>query len=338
MRIRRPLLTAALTATTLVLSTLVAGPAHAADPIYDPVVEMPEQSRLGLVLEEYAQFPQTFTNPPLIDQRLNRIARINTIMELPDGSGRRAVPDLNGKLYIVKNGIPSVYLDVAAMFAPQFFSGRGLGQGFGYVTFHPDFKRNGKFYTIHTEQASLTTEVPDWSQTNTLFHGVISEFTATDPAADVFAGTRREVLRIGFGGQIHGIQEINFNPTARRGDRDYGQPLPRGRRRRARRAQHRPAEPGDPARQAPADRPAGHERGQRAVRDPAREPVRRPGRASSARSTPTASGTRTGSAGTGRPAGSTSATSASTPSRRSTRCGPATTSAGACARARSSST
>ena len=222
MRIRTPLLTAALTAATLVLSTLVAGPAHAADPIYDPVVEMPEQSRLGLVLEEYAQFPQTFTNPPLTDQRLNRIARINTIMELPDGSGRRAVPDLNGKLYIVKDGVPSVYLDVATMFAPQFFSGRGLGQGFGYVAFHPDFKRNGKFYTIHTEQATLTTEVPDWSQTGTLFHGVISEFTATDPAADVFAGTRREVLRIGFGGQVHGIQEINFNPTARRGDRDYG--------------------------------------------------------------------------------------------------------------------
>ncbi len=67
---------------------------------------MPEQSRLGLVLEEYAQFPQTFTNPPPTDQRLKRIARINTIMELPDGSGRRAVPDLNGKLYLVKDGVP----------------------------------------------------------------------------------------------------------------------------------------------------------------------------------------------------------------------------------------
>jgi glucose/arabinose dehydrogenase len=201
---------------------LVATPAHAADPIYDPIVEMPEQSRLGLVLEEYAQFPQTFTNPPLVDQRLNRIARINTIMELPDGSGRRAVPDLNGKLYLVEDGVPHVYLDVAATFAPQFFSGRGLGQGFGYVAFHPDFERNGKFYTVHTEQATLTTEVPDWSQTTVLFHGVITEFTATDPAADVFAGTRREVLRIGFGGQIHGIQEINFNPTAGPGDPDYG--------------------------------------------------------------------------------------------------------------------
>ena len=208
----------------VLLSTLVGVPAYAADPapIYDPVPTEPVTSKLGLVLTEYAQFPKSETNPPLIDPRLNRVARINTIMELPDGSGRRAVPDLNGNLYIVKNGVPSVYLDVAATFAPQFFSGRGLGQGFGYVAFHPDFQRNGQFYTIHTEQASLTTAVPDYAQTNVLFHGVINEWKATNPAADTFAGTHRELLRIGFGGQIHGIQEINFNPTARKGTAEYG--------------------------------------------------------------------------------------------------------------------
>ncbi|GIF71585.1 hypothetical protein Asi02nite_11030 [Asanoa siamensis] len=181
------------------------------------------QSRLGLVLSEYTSFPKSEPTPAPTDGRLMRQARINTIMEVPDGSGRRAVPDLNGKLYFVEGGVPHVYLDVAGTFAPQFFSGRGLGQGFGYVAFHPDFKRNGKFYTIHTEQASLTTEVPDWQQAGTiLFHGVINEWTAGDPAAATFEGTRREVLRIGFAGQVHGIQEINFNPTARRGDADYG--------------------------------------------------------------------------------------------------------------------
>ncbi|RAK38456.1 glucose/sorbosone dehydrogenase [Actinoplanes lutulentus] len=209
----------------LLLSTLVAFPgrAMAAEAIDDPIVEEPIASRLGLELTEYAQFPQSFTNPPLVDQRLNRIARINTILEVPDGSGRRAVPDLNGNLYLVKNGVPHVYLDVAATFAPSFFSGRGLGQGFGYVTFHPDFKRNGLFYTIHTEQAVLTTAVPDYQQSEaTLFHGIINEWHATDPAADTFSGTHRELLRIGFAGQIHGIQEINFNPTARRGTAEYG--------------------------------------------------------------------------------------------------------------------
>ncbi|MGN9919448.1 PQQ-dependent sugar dehydrogenase [Micromonospora palomenae] len=220
--IRRSALTAGLTVATLVLSTLVSGPARAADPVLDPVREMPTQSRLGLVLSEYVSFPQSFPNPAPVDQRLMRTARINTIMELPDGSGRRAVPDLNGNLYLVKDGVPHVYLDVAATFAPQFFSGRGLGQGFGYVAFHPEFGTNGRFYTIHTEQASLTTKVPDYAQTNVLFHGVITEWTAIDPAADTFAGSRREVLRIGFGGQVHGIQEINFNPTAKPGQSDYG--------------------------------------------------------------------------------------------------------------------
>ncbi|MFI7491785.1 PQQ-dependent sugar dehydrogenase [Micromonospora echinaurantiaca] len=220
--IRRSALAAGLTAAALVLSTLVTAPARGADPIDDPVTEMPTQSRLGLVLTEYASFPQSFPTPAPTDQRLMRTARINTIMELPDRSGRRAVPDLNGKLYLVEDGVPHVYLDVAATFAPQFFSGRGLGQGFGYVAFHPEFGSNGRFYTIHTEQASATTEVPDYVQSNTLFHGVITEWTATDPAADTFAGSRREVLRIGFGGQIHGIQEINFNPTAKRHDSDYG--------------------------------------------------------------------------------------------------------------------
>jgi glucose/arabinose dehydrogenase len=209
----------------LLISTLVATPAAAAvpaGPVYDPVPTEPVTSRLGLVLSEYASFPKSETNPPLIDQRLNRVARINTIMELPDGSGRRAVPDLNGNLYLVENGVPHVYLDVAATFAPQFFSGRGLGQGFGYVTFHPDFKRNGLFYTIHTENPAQTSAVPDYAQASVLYHGVIDEWRATDPAASTFSGTHREVLRIGFGGQIHGIQEINFNPTAKRGDPDYG--------------------------------------------------------------------------------------------------------------------
>ncbi|GAA2715540.1 PQQ-dependent sugar dehydrogenase [Micromonospora olivasterospora] len=221
---RRPVLAAAgLTAAALVLSILVAvsaGPAT--DAVYDPVPKMPAQSRLGLVLSEYASFPRSTPTPAPVDQRLMRTARINTIMELPDGSGRRAVPDLNGNLYLVKNGVPHVYLDVAATFAPRFFSGRGLGQGFGYVTFHPEFGSNGRFYTLHTEQASATRKVPDYAQSGTIYHGVITEWTAADPAADTFAGTHREVLRIGFGGPIHGVQEINFNPTAKPDDADYG--------------------------------------------------------------------------------------------------------------------
>lgn len=208
-----------------VLVGLLSPPAagQADPPLTDPIPQDPITSGLGLTVQEYASFPKSEPTPPPVDPRLVRTNRINYIGDVPDGSGRKYVPDLNGKLYLVEHGTPHVYLDVGQTFAPEFFSGRGLGQGFGFVTFHPDFKRNGKFYTVHTELASLTTKVPDLTpQPNTLYHGVITEWTAADPAAGTFQGTRREVLRLGFAGQIHGIQQIDFNPAARRWDRDYG--------------------------------------------------------------------------------------------------------------------
>ncbi|MER7177584.1 PQQ-dependent sugar dehydrogenase [Streptomyces mesophilus] len=225
---------APLIALALLLSTLWAAPVRAADnvaaapaaadPILDPMPE-PVQSGLGLVLEEYAQFPKTEPVPgPVTDARLMRHARINALVELPDRTKRKAVPDLNGQLYLVEDGKqPHLYLDIAKTFAPQFFASRGMGQGFGYVTFDPGFRKNGRFYTVHTEAASATTAVPDFRQAaSSTYHGVITEWTAQDPSAATFEGTRREVLRIGFNGQVHGIQQIDFNPTARPGDSDYG--------------------------------------------------------------------------------------------------------------------
>jgi hypothetical protein len=223
----RPLLPASLIVLALLLSALVAVPgrAHAAaDPLTDPIPERPATSGIGLTVEEYASFPKTEPPPgPVTDPRLVRHARINYLSELPDGSGRMAVPDLNGKLYLVEDGTPRLYLDIADTFAPQFFASQGLGQGFGFVAFDPGFKRNGRFYTVHTELASATSAVPDFrQQATTAYHGIITEWTADDPAADIFQGTRREVLRIGFAGRIHGIQQIDFNPNARPHSPDYG--------------------------------------------------------------------------------------------------------------------
>jgi hypothetical protein len=216
-----------LLAVVAVLGALLTVPRTAAladeEPVKDPIPEQPITSDLGLVLQEYAQFPKSEPVPAPVDPRLMRWARINYIGEVPDGSGRMYVPDLNGNMYIVRNGRPHVYLDVKAQFEQYFFSGRGLGQGFGIVAFDPDFRTNGKFYTVHTELASSTTKVPDLpAQPGTIYHGVIDEWTADDPAADTFHGTHREVLRLGFSGQIHGIQEIGFNPNAKPGGKDYG--------------------------------------------------------------------------------------------------------------------
>jgi hypothetical protein len=193
-------------------------------PILVPIPEGPIASGLGLTVEEFASFPKTEPLPAPTDRRLIRTARINYLGEIPDGSRRMFVPDINGAMYLVENGQPRLYLDVGRAFAPGFFSGRGLGQGFAFVGFHPEFGRNGKFYTVHTETGdAVTAKKPDLTpQPNTLYHGIVTEWTAADPSAGTFQGTHRELLRLGFAGQIHGIQQVDFNPTARRGDKDYG--------------------------------------------------------------------------------------------------------------------
>src|SRR5688572_6662623 len=190
----------------------------------DPIVDDPVMSRLGLVVREVATFPRSQPSPAPSDTCLLRWARINHLGEIPDGSGRKYVPDLNGSLFLLKGDTPHVYLDVRSEVGPRFFSSRGLGSGFGFVTFHPQFAANGTFYTVHTESVdTLNARAPDFApQFRTMVHGVITEWTAQDPRAYVFAGTCRELLRIGFATVVHGIQQIDFNPTARAGDDDFG--------------------------------------------------------------------------------------------------------------------
>jgi Glucose / Sorbosone dehydrogenase len=181
-------------------------------------------SRSALELEDYAAFPKSDPNPLPNDARLRRFARINYLGELPDGSRRMYVPDLNGMLYFIVDGVVTPYLDVGSTFEPEFFASVGLGSGLGFVTFHPEFAQNGKFYTTHTEaDAALQDSVPDLTpQPDTAFHSVITEWIADDPTANTFTGTSREVLRLGFTFRIHHIQQISFNPTATNGSEDYG--------------------------------------------------------------------------------------------------------------------
>jgi Glucose / Sorbosone dehydrogenase len=224
--IRRSFIVTLVLAMAAALAGLLPPVAAAQDdpPLADPIPARPVTSGLGLTLAEVATFPQSTTTPPTTDTRLIRHARINFLTEAPDRSGRMFVPDLNGKLYFVKHGSTHEYLDVGATFAPDFWSGRGLGSGFSFVAFHPQFARNGKFYTVHTEAlAALTTKPPDLpAQANPSVQGVLTEWTATNPAADTFAGTRRELLRLSFRTFIHGLQQVGFDPTSRPGDRDYG--------------------------------------------------------------------------------------------------------------------
>lgn len=213
-----------LAATLTPLSVTGASGADDDAPITDPVTAEIEPSSLGLVLEEYAQLPASRPTGTVTDARIgSRFNRINYVGEVPDGSGRMYVPDLNGDLYLLRDGDPQVYLDLEARF-PQFLSRRGLGSGFGFVTFHPEFAENGKFYTTHTEEPTAPGDqtYPGQPLGGSAVQSVVTEWTATDPGADSFAGTSRELFRYRFNGQIHAIQQIDFNPTAEPGDEDYG--------------------------------------------------------------------------------------------------------------------
>src|SRR5262249_47374494 len=56
------------------------------------------------------------------------------------------------------------------------------------------------------------------------YHNVITDGPATTPAANTFDGTRRELLRVGqvVANLTHPFGDVEFNPTAKPGDRDYG--------------------------------------------------------------------------------------------------------------------
>lgn len=194
-------------------------------PLLNPLPD-PTPSLLGIEVEELVQLPASSTTPAASDPRLIRHNRITHLEEVPDGSGRLAVPDMNAVLYLVdkETGEYSPYLDVREKFIDNFHNHAGLGTGLGFVEHHPEYATNGIFYTVHTEAGSaLTQDTPDFpgfSATN--FHSVITEWTADDPAADTFSGTSRELMRVPFNGRVHTVQQIAFNPTVEPGDADYG--------------------------------------------------------------------------------------------------------------------
>ena len=92
--------------------------------------------RLALELQDYAALPITADNTDANTRA--QLARVNYLRDEPGGR-RFFVNDLNGPLYLLDEGQRSVYLDVKAQF-PDFFSGRGMGSGFGFVTFDPEFE------------------------------------------------------------------------------------------------------------------------------------------------------------------------------------------------------
>ena len=191
--------------------------------VLDPIPEPIEQSELSIGFQEIVQIPNS-------GSQNNLSARLNLLAAPGDNSGRLFVNDMRGKLYVINDGVASEYMNLESLVGEAFLDETNQ-QGFSYFAFHPEFATNGIFYTINTEDKN--DEIDDFSVTRPILdnngnivesshHSVIREWNATNPAANIFSGTSREILRIEQPYADHDLGQLAFNPNANLGDSDYG--------------------------------------------------------------------------------------------------------------------
>ena len=181
--------------------------------IKNPVPDKIPASNIQIELAQIAQIPATSNKQPL-----TRISKMDWVSALQSW----LVLDQRGKLYKLAGGQAISWLDISK-WKPKFINEPGLATGLGSFAFHPDFARNGLFYTTHCE--SPKTKKADFPLADSIkqtLQWVLCEWKTTDPKASVFTGTCRELMRVDMVSGIHGVQEIIFNPYAKPGQPDYG--------------------------------------------------------------------------------------------------------------------
>jgi mono/diheme cytochrome c family protein len=179
----------------------------------DPIPGSIPMTDIVVELSEFTQIPASGESNPR-----TRITKLTT----QPNTNKLFVVDLRGKLYFLNGNKPEVYMDMTKE-KSSFIHTPGLATGFGSYAFHPEFARNGLLYTTHTEPAS--TAKADFGYADSIkvtLQWVLTEWKTKTPGAKPFVGESREMMRIDMVSQIHGVQEIAFNPLAKPGDADYG--------------------------------------------------------------------------------------------------------------------
>ncbi|MCP9769903.1 cytochrome C [Lacihabitans sp. LS3-19] len=179
--------------------------------LYGRILPPIEKSKLKLKLEYINTAPATSNKIP--------IARINTMVNFKN---RTFLSDLRGIIYEMKGKELIPYMDFQKL-QPNFIHVPGLATGLGSYAFHPDFEENGLFYTSHAEKAK--TAKADYFYNDSIkvaLQWVILEWKVDNLLAEKFKGKPREIFRIDFVSQIHGMQEIAFKPNIEKTDEDYG--------------------------------------------------------------------------------------------------------------------
>lgn len=214
MRLPQILLCAAITFTGLFLTSA----AHSQ-------IAAPILSGITVEIADIVSFPDTRGQATEDGRTGANVARINFMREVPGSPDEWLVHDLRGQIYKVDPAAQQVteFLDVGDEFTRFTIGPSGLSTGLNTVAFHPEFATNGKFYSIHSETSSNNPGTPDFGNlSSTSGHSVLTEWTAADPAASSFSGTKREVMRVSVNSRIHNLGDITFNPFASPGDEDYG--------------------------------------------------------------------------------------------------------------------
>ena len=237
------------------IAVLTCGTLAAQDIVYPSVPQIAKDGT-AVLLENFARAPLSSrtltgvtyspTNPIIYSDQLCRLNFMRPEPANAPGFGSRFfVCDQNRNLYIVSktntfsaNGWAR-YINFEEVF-PRFDNDPGYAGGMNTFQFDPGYATNGIFYTVHME----TTTSPTLAPTNGALPGfntngysttgainppvgsvsriaVLVEWTDSNITNTTFEGTAREILRVGFGSNIHPMGDLLFNPLAQPGDPDW---------------------------------------------------------------------------------------------------------------------
>src|SRR5258705_4936107 len=186
----------------------------------NPIPAAIQKRGLAVEIRDLVRLPDTRGLRPL-DQDVSPSgwARVSFVRDLPDG--RRFANDSRGFLYLLDgSNAPRVYANVAAAFPNAIYN--RLESGVIGFALHREVARHGLLYTVHAERGpgnpkQLNFIPPGYASGDVTYHNVITEWHATNPAANTFAGTRRELLREAHivMNLTHPMGAVEFNPTAK---------------------------------------------------------------------------------------------------------------------------
>src|SRR5262245_43304170 len=223
--------------------------ASAQYPITYPASAQVSKDGAMVLLQNYASLPlssrTTGSYPPPINFG-EQLGRVNFLRSEPTNAPlwatRFFVNDLNRNFYILNrsNQTFTVYINFEEVFK-RFDNDHGYAGGLVSFAFDPEYATNGIFYTVHTETNNpnlspvpvtnslpglntngyTVTDVVNPPAGNVMRQSVLVEWHDTNINNTTFEGTAREILRVGFNGNIHPMGDLIFNPLAQPGDPDY---------------------------------------------------------------------------------------------------------------------